>query len=435
MPYNATISTSVAVGALASFFLFFVATSMHAAFLHSRIRVRNALPKDGSGAVYDYVKQSSSTQLDYLFDEYIYEQNFQTHDAAIAAGLKVGFVVYGVPLQVGGNWDQHTIDVWREEYLKTRQERLSYSKSSSSVVKQLNPAIMQVLQNCSPFGLWSRIDRVDACSYRFTVGYKSDSTSGAGPAPIRLVASGGTCDEWSATALSPVGETVTCRRSGDSGLVVGLSVHNKGETSQIQPPPAQSLPPEPKMVRSAGDAQRQTIDTDGENGSMRYGDTKDGHVLFYIDISPNIDAEKRVDPTATVDILSARTTSRSGVCGFWGACPGGTATHNQCETANHGAPGEFTSVASMDVSCLGQSACRMWRLTNGSKNCQEKIEVGFRVWEQKCVNCGDLPFQVAHEQWVEKRGEMIRQQSCVKVADHSEQTIRTWENWFGLASQ
>ena len=92
------------------------------------------------------------------FENYLYQEHFQTHDEAIKAGIAVGVPVYGVPLQIGGTFDKTTKDAWYQQHQQ-------YAAGASSV--QQNFFLLQ--QSASPvaFAAWA------ACNDDQAVGLKA----------------------------------------------------------------------------------------------------------------------------------------------------------------------------------------------------------------------------------------------------------------------
>lgn len=73
---------------------------------------------------------------------------FSNHDEAIAAGLNVGAVVYGVPLQIGGTFNKQNTDQWKEENCSNNTKNAAFEAASYSYLRQVAPGAMNAYVAC-----------------------------------------------------------------------------------------------------------------------------------------------------------------------------------------------------------------------------------------------------------------------------------------------
>jgi hypothetical protein len=73
---------------------------------------------------------------------------FSNHDEALNAGLTVGTVVYGVPLKVGGSFDNRVVHQWKEENCSKNSQNASFEGASFSYLRQVAPGAMDAFVAC-----------------------------------------------------------------------------------------------------------------------------------------------------------------------------------------------------------------------------------------------------------------------------------------------
>lgn len=75
-------------------------------------------------------------------------QEFKTHNDAIKAGFSVGFPVYGVPVQVGGNFDKTQVDTWKNENCSSSARATSADAATSYFLSELAPGVVPGWNKC-----------------------------------------------------------------------------------------------------------------------------------------------------------------------------------------------------------------------------------------------------------------------------------------------
>lgn len=88
--------------------------------------------KDG---VFNQTSINSNSSLQTSFYEYVYSQDFSTHQEAIDAGISIGTIVYGVPIQIGGTFSKQQKDQWRSTHQQYKNSMLSKSDIYSALMK------------------------------------------------------------------------------------------------------------------------------------------------------------------------------------------------------------------------------------------------------------------------------------------------------------
>jgi hypothetical protein len=67
---------------------------------------------------------------------------FSGHDEALNAGLSVGTVVYGVPLKIGGTFDQRKVDQWKDDNCSRSAANSSFQAASVDYLREVAPGAM-----------------------------------------------------------------------------------------------------------------------------------------------------------------------------------------------------------------------------------------------------------------------------------------------------
>lgn len=123
--------------------------------------------KDG---VFNTTIINSSSDVSKALYEYIYSQDWSSHQQAIDAGISVGTVVYGVPLQIGGTFSKQQKDEWRRTHQQYKNETMTSSQKYSALMKYASPEILDAWQTCvfnktaSRVGLFGWIQEVSSSS-------------------------------------------------------------------------------------------------------------------------------------------------------------------------------------------------------------------------------------------------------------------------------
>lgn len=73
---------------------------------------------------------------------------FSNHDQALAAGLNVGAVVYGVPLKVGGTWNQTDVNTWKDENCSKSTQAASFESATMTYLEQVAPGAFDAFSSC-----------------------------------------------------------------------------------------------------------------------------------------------------------------------------------------------------------------------------------------------------------------------------------------------
>ena len=94
------------------------------------------------------------------FNSWIYDMDFHTHDQAINAGLSVGVIVYGVPLQIGGTFDDKQKEEWKQTHQDVKDSTQSISTKYEYLLKKVSPDVVKAWSDCNarslPFGAIAR---------------------------------------------------------------------------------------------------------------------------------------------------------------------------------------------------------------------------------------------------------------------------------------
>lgn len=100
------------------------------------------------GNVFNQSSIISSEASKKAFEKFTYKANFKDHDEAISAGLDLGVKVYGVPLSVGGKWDQATKDKWMEEHKDYQKSAEDFQTLRYEVIRTIDPNALKAYRDC-----------------------------------------------------------------------------------------------------------------------------------------------------------------------------------------------------------------------------------------------------------------------------------------------
>lgn len=90
----------------------------------------------------------SSSQMEHDFYQFVYASDWDTHDQAIDAGIQIGVPVYGIPLQIGGNFTKQQKDTWRSENAQYQNDHLTVSQKYDLITKQVDQSIVRAWLEC-----------------------------------------------------------------------------------------------------------------------------------------------------------------------------------------------------------------------------------------------------------------------------------------------
>jgi hypothetical protein len=107
--------------------------------------------------IFNQIQINSDARLKETFYQWLYDMDFQTHDEAISSGLSVGFVVYGVPLQLGGKFDKQQKDQWRREHAQYENRNVSASEKYSILTSTVSATLMNAWLSCEGWELANRV--------------------------------------------------------------------------------------------------------------------------------------------------------------------------------------------------------------------------------------------------------------------------------------
>lgn len=180
--------------------------------------------KDG---VFNTTTINSSTDVSKTFYEYIYSADFSTHQQAIDAGLSVGTVVYGVPLQIGGTFSKQQKDQWRSTHQQYKNETMTSSQKYSALMKYASPDILEAWSTCitnmtaSRVGLYGWLQEVSPSSAILHITWiPMAGDNGASPKVTNSSMSGGFRSDNPNSPVLPVGYTLL---QGATGNLVSIA--------------------------------------------------------------------------------------------------------------------------------------------------------------------------------------------------------------------
>ncbi len=73
---------------------------------------------------------------------------FKNHNEALAAGLNVGFLVYDVPIQVGGTWAQSHVEQWKKTHCSEDSLQTDHQRATVSLIRAVAPEVISGWIRC-----------------------------------------------------------------------------------------------------------------------------------------------------------------------------------------------------------------------------------------------------------------------------------------------
>src|SRR5207247_2180335 len=98
--------------------------------------------------IFNQTRIDSDQSFRMSFYQWLYDMDFQTHDEAINAGLSIGAIVYGIPLQIGGTFSKEQKDAWRHEHAEYKNEQISTAHKYSIITSAVSPELMSAWLRC-----------------------------------------------------------------------------------------------------------------------------------------------------------------------------------------------------------------------------------------------------------------------------------------------
>lgn len=121
---------------------------------------------------------------------------FSTHNDAISAGLQIGAVVFGSPLQIGGTFNRGQVDTWKEENCSSASRSSSFESASFNYLREVAPGAMTAFSSCvASLSGRSALSCTLNRSSGFRVSWRrmDGEVPTAAPQVSRFMVSGGSC--------------------------------------------------------------------------------------------------------------------------------------------------------------------------------------------------------------------------------------------------
>lgn len=173
--------------------------------------------------------QTGSADNEY-FRKWQCSADFGNHDAAIASGLQVGVPVYGVPLKIGGTFDQSSKDSWKKSNCSEVETRANSTTATYQLIRSVSPETVSAWSKC--MDLNTSVTALSCSLMRSGAGAvfsanwvrKVGEPDNAAPKISYFSVSGGACTRTLAVNAT-VGEAATqtnCSPAPESSLTVIL---------------------------------------------------------------------------------------------------------------------------------------------------------------------------------------------------------------------
>jgi hypothetical protein len=342
----------------------------------------------------------SAEQLRLLVDEFAYQRKFLTHDDALSSGFAEGDRVYGVGLSAGRSFDRDAVAKWRRSFAEGRHREYVRKVAPMLGGRPLGRELAAVaLNSCIRSPAWSRATGTDACKFSFSAGLRHAS-EGVAVVPVRLRVAGGRCAKFPANPLTVSGATIECERSGNGSVSIVLEISPGRELHELVPAmPVGKLPEEPvQEQRRSTQMEVVSLYRARDYRPLDLGRGCPTCRLYAADFRPSVPEAK---------IVSVALLSSSGPPDWW-RC----SAQYPCGVPEFSPPGDRLASG-----CSGESACRVWRLSESGEQGQDVVQLTFEATQAVCRNCPQgMTYAEAHERW-EAKVAAVRASACREFDD------------------
>lgn len=205
--------------------------------------------------VFNEEKVTLNTDLALLLKSRQCTESWSSHDEAIQSGISIGTKIYGVPLKIGGNFDQNKIKEWKNTNCKSTDINIDDQKRYSIITKYVPERVFESYEACLAFqkdeekGLkcWANAETDQYVSFAAKWSFP-DGTNTTLPKVTRSFVDGAVrSDAYAPEAgklfnkgdLIPAGVSyVPLRKLSSGGFVYASLVTDRGACQAIAKPPA-----------------------------------------------------------------------------------------------------------------------------------------------------------------------------------------------------
>jgi hypothetical protein len=116
------------------------------------------------GGVFNTTRLIDDTASSLSYRSWQCSTEFSSHDQAVAAGLTVGFPIYGIPLKVGATFSNSEVKTWKTANCSQADLKVDRSRATLSLLQVASPEILNAWVACMalnspPSAVACRIDR------------------------------------------------------------------------------------------------------------------------------------------------------------------------------------------------------------------------------------------------------------------------------------
>lgn len=101
-----------------------------------------------SHGIFNTYSLSESASLRKSFHSWLCTTEFKTHQEAQDAGVGIGVPIYGVPVQIDGNFSQQQRDEWKKTNCQTEDRALSSDQALKIATSQVSSEIIEAWKSC-----------------------------------------------------------------------------------------------------------------------------------------------------------------------------------------------------------------------------------------------------------------------------------------------
>jgi len=204
--------------------------------------------------VFETIYSNENRNFSENLQEWLKTTNYQEFKEKQDSGLKIGFPIDGVPIQIGGNHSEDNFNNWKESVNQGRNREFSAAESQEIAVKSINRDIVNAWRLCvvsganNRTGLVQNVEGLDDEILVYTIRYIPDAIDDYPPVMNQFVVEGATSNPGFVPEQEiPYGGVSTILQREERSSITIIANTSKGQLSFIVP----ELPVRPSMMNLA----------------------------------------------------------------------------------------------------------------------------------------------------------------------------------------
>lgn len=98
--------------------------------------------------LFDIDETKESLKDDANFRDWQCSSSFKSHQEALDSGLNIGVVIYGVPLKIGGSWNEAKVSQWKNENCSASSRQMNFATATYRLIRSASPSLLSAWSTC-----------------------------------------------------------------------------------------------------------------------------------------------------------------------------------------------------------------------------------------------------------------------------------------------